>query len=185
MPPDGGGTGRVRASGRPFARNERHAYLRESGLDRGPLLELAREPGRPLTFEAIASSQEIPFRLAHGRDPEHIKVLIHGGPIVAATGEAARRRERETFEEDDDFERSLALLGHSSGAHDFSVHDLDAPFPEVAHLAEKGGRTGAAKIIEQARKEKLTLRRVAEGAKAFRRPLGVAQRSSTCCRSTR
>ncbi|MCX5144919.1 MULTISPECIES: Rrf2 family transcriptional regulator [unclassified Streptomyces] len=26
------------------------------------LLELAREPGRPLTCEAIASSQEIPFR---------------------------------------------------------------------------------------------------------------------------
>ncbi|MFJ9623844.1 NtaA/DmoA family FMN-dependent monooxygenase [Streptomyces sp. NPDC101181] len=106
---------------------------------------------------------------AHGRDPEHIKVFIHGGPVVAPTDEAARRREREIFEEDDDFERNLALLGRSFGAYDFSVHDLDAPFPDVAHLAEKGGRTGAAIILERAREEKLTLRQVASEANAFRR----------------
>ncbi|NEE47993.1 LLM class flavin-dependent oxidoreductase, partial [Streptomyces sp. SID8455] len=66
---------------------------------------------------------------AHGRDPDHIKVFIHGGPVVASTDEEARRREREIFEEDNDFERNLALLGRSFGAYDFSVHDLDAPFP--------------------------------------------------------
>ncbi|MER6188554.1 NtaA/DmoA family FMN-dependent monooxygenase [Streptomyces cyaneofuscatus] len=105
---------------------------------------------------------------AHGRDPDHIKVFIHGGPIVASTDEEARRREREIFEEDNDFERNLALLGRSFGAYDFSVHDLDAPFPDVAHLAEKGGRTGAARIIERAREQKLTLRQVAQEANAFR-----------------
>ncbi|AQW56415.1 FMNH2-utilizing oxygenase [Streptomyces hygroscopicus] len=106
---------------------------------------------------------------AYGRDPEHIKIFVHGGPVVAATDEAARHREREIFEEDNDFDRNLALLGRSFGAYDFSVHDLDAPFPDVAHLAEKGGRTGAAKIIARATREKLTLRQVAESVGEFRR----------------
>lgn len=106
---------------------------------------------------------------AYGRDPEHIKIFIHGGPVVAATDEAARRREREIFEEDDDFGRNLALLGRAFGAYDFSVHDLDAPFPDVAHLAEKGGRTGAARLIERARRENLTLRQVGSLVNEFHR----------------
>ncbi|MFE6717506.1 LLM class flavin-dependent oxidoreductase [Streptomyces albidoflavus] len=105
---------------------------------------------------------------AYGRDPEHIKIFIHGGPVVAATDEKARQREREIFEEDNDLGRNLALLGRSFGAYDFSVHDLDAPFPDVAHLAEKGGRTAAAKIIDRAKAESLTLRQVAESVNAFR-----------------
>lgn len=99
---------------------------------------------------------------AYGRDPDHIKIFIHGGPVVAATDEAARRREREITEEDDDLDRHLALLGRSFGAYDFSRHDLDAPFPDVAHLAERGGRTAAARIVERAATENLTLRQVAE-----------------------
>ena len=106
---------------------------------------------------------------SYGRDPDHIKIFAHGSPIVAATDEAAKRREREIFEEDDDFDRNLALLGRSFGAYDFSRHDLDAPFPDVAHLAEKGGRTGAARIIERAAAEKLTLRQVADSLGEFRR----------------
>ncbi|MFD4231250.1 NtaA/DmoA family FMN-dependent monooxygenase [Streptomyces sp. NPDC058545] len=105
---------------------------------------------------------------SYGRNPDHIKIFIHGGPIVAATDEKARRREREIFEEDNDLDRNLGLLGRSFGAYDFSAHDLDAPFPDVAHLAEKGGRTAAAKIIERAKAENLTLRQVAESANQFR-----------------
>ncbi|MFE4664447.1 LLM class flavin-dependent oxidoreductase [Streptomyces sp. NPDC056716] len=105
---------------------------------------------------------------AYGRDPDHVKIFIHGGPVVAATDEAARRREREIFEEDNDFDRNLALLGRAFGAYDFSVHDLDAPFPDVAHLAEKGGRTGANQLIARARQENLTLRQVAETVSEFR-----------------
>ncbi|WP_299534270.1 LLM class flavin-dependent oxidoreductase [uncultured Streptomyces sp.] len=106
---------------------------------------------------------------AHGRDPEHIKIFIHGSPVVAATDEAALRREREIHDEDNDFTRNLALLGRSFGAYDFSVHDLDAPFPDVAHLAEKGGRTGASAIIQRARENNLTLRQVADSLSEFRR----------------
>ena len=106
---------------------------------------------------------------AAGRDPEHLKIFIHGGPIVAATDDAARRREREIFAEDHDFARNLALLGRGFGAHDFSQYDPDAPFPDVAQLAERGGRTGAAKIIERAKRENLTLRQVVDSAAEFRR----------------
>lgn len=107
--------------------------------------------------------------VAYGRDPEHIKIFIHGGPVVAATDEEARRREREIFEEDNDLERNLALLGRGFGAYDFSGHDLDAPFPDIFHLAEKGGRTGATKLRERVREGNLTLRQVAESAGEFRR----------------
>ncbi|MFJ4641493.1 NtaA/DmoA family FMN-dependent monooxygenase [Streptomyces hygroscopicus] len=126
-------------------------------------------PGGPLE-QAREYYADIKRRTAaYGRDPEHIKIFIHGGPVVATTDEAARRREREIFEEDHDFDRNLALLGRSFGTYDFSVHDLDAPFPDVAHLAEKGGRTGAAKLIARAKAENLTLRQVAESLSEFRR----------------
>ncbi|MFE9868405.1 LLM class flavin-dependent oxidoreductase [Streptomyces sp. NPDC005506] len=105
---------------------------------------------------------------SYGRNPDHIKIFIHGGPIVAPSDEKAKRREREIFEEDNDLDRNLGLLGRSFGAYDFSAHDLDVPFPDVAHLAEKGGRTAAAKIIERAKAENLTLRQVAESANQFR-----------------
>jgi len=105
---------------------------------------------------------------AAGRDPEHIKIFIHGGPIVAATDEAARRREREIADEDNDFDRNLALLGRGFGAHDFGRYDPDGPFPDVAHLAERGGRTGATKLIERARRENLTLRQVVESVSDFK-----------------
>ncbi|MEV8610866.1 NtaA/DmoA family FMN-dependent monooxygenase [Amycolatopsis sp. NPDC051373] len=99
---------------------------------------------------------------AAGRDPDHIKIFIHGGPVVRGTDELARARAARISEEDNDFGASLALLGRAFGAHDFSSYDLDAPFPDVAHLAERGGRTGAAKIIERARTQKLSLRQVVE-----------------------
>ncbi|MFI5959413.1 NtaA/DmoA family FMN-dependent monooxygenase [Cryptosporangium sp. NPDC051539] len=105
---------------------------------------------------------------AAGRDPDHLKIFIHGGPVVAATDAAAREREREIFAEDNDFGRNLALLGRGFGAHDFSVYDPDGPFPDVAHLAERGGRTGATKIIERARRENLTLRQVVDTVNEFK-----------------
>ncbi|MEV0844538.1 NtaA/DmoA family FMN-dependent monooxygenase [Streptomyces sp. NPDC049954] len=163
----------------------------------GPL-NLSRSPqGRPVIFQAGVSEEgralaarvaegvyapggslrqareyyaDIKRRTAsHGRDPEHIKIFVHADPIVRPTDEKAGRREQEIREEDRDFERDLALLGRSFGAYDFSEHDLDAPFPEVGHLAEKGGRTGAAKIVERARAEGLTLRQVAALAGESRR----------------
>ncbi|HVW42467.1 MAG TPA: NtaA/DmoA family FMN-dependent monooxygenase [Amycolatopsis sp.] len=113
--------------------------------------------------DAKAYYADIKRRTAEaGRDPAHIKIFIHGGPIVRGTDEQAQRRAREIFDEDNDFSRNVALLGRSFGAHDFSQYDPDAPFPDVTHLAERGGRTNAAKIIERARAGGLTLRQVVE-----------------------
>ncbi|WP_033288941.1 NtaA/DmoA family FMN-dependent monooxygenase [Amycolatopsis jejuensis] len=97
-----------------------------------------------------------------GRNPDHIKIFIHGSPVVRGTDELAQQRADRIADEDYDFRASLALLGRAFGAHDFSQYDLDAPFPDVAHLAERGGRTGAAHIIAQAEERKLTLRQVVE-----------------------
>jgi FMN-dependent oxidoreductase (nitrilotriacetate monooxygenase family) len=119
-------------------------------------------PGGSLA-DAAAYYADIKARTAaYGRDPDHIKIFIHGSPIVRDTDEAARQRALEIIDEDNDFDRNVALLGRAFGAHDFSQYDLDAPFPDVAHLAEKGGRTGATKIIDKARAEGLTLRQVVE-----------------------
>ncbi|MFE9251264.1 LLM class flavin-dependent oxidoreductase [Streptomyces sp. NPDC007088] len=163
----------------------------------GPL-NLARSPqGRPVIFQAGVSEEgrDLAARVAegvyapggsleqareyyadvkrrtasHGRDPEHIKIFVHADPVVRATDEKAGRREQEIREEDRDFARNLALLGRSFGAYDFSGHDLDAPFPDIGHLAEKGGRTGAARIIQRARAENLTLRQVVESVGESRR----------------
>jgi FMN-dependent oxidoreductase (nitrilotriacetate monooxygenase family) len=99
---------------------------------------------------------------AAGRNPDHVKIFIHGGPVVGGTDADAQRRADEIAAEDYNFEASVGLLGRAFGAHDFSQYDYDAPFPDVAHLAERGGRTGAAKIIARAKTENLTLRQVVE-----------------------
>ncbi|WP_435156762.1 NtaA/DmoA family FMN-dependent monooxygenase [Amycolatopsis sacchari] len=120
--------------------------------------------------EAKAYYADIKRRTAAaGRNPDHIKIFIHGGPVVRGTDSDAERRAREIFDEDNDFDASLALLGRAFGAHDFGQYDLDAPFPDVAHLAERGGRTGAAKIIERARAGGLTLREVVQTFQEYRR----------------
>ncbi len=97
-----------------------------------------------------------------GRDPQHVLIFTGATPVVAGTDDEAHRRSREIFEEDNDFDRKLGFLGRSFGAYDFSRHDLDAPFPDVAHLAEKGGRTAGQAIVDRAAAENLTLRQVVD-----------------------
>jgi len=93
-----------------------------------------------------------------GRNPDHVVILMGARPVVADTDERAFQRARDEYEADNQFERKLAAFGRSFGAHDFSRHDLDAPFPDVGELAERGGRTNAQKIISHARENNLTLR---------------------------
>ncbi|MGF7233713.1 MAG: NtaA/DmoA family FMN-dependent monooxygenase [Frankia sp.] len=99
---------------------------------------------------------------AAGRNPEHVLIFLGANPIIAGTDEGAQRLSREIFEADNDFDRKLASLGRGFGAYDFSQHDLDAPFPDVAALAEKGGRTRGHEIVRRARADGLTLRQTVE-----------------------
>jgi alkanesulfonate monooxygenase SsuD/methylene tetrahydromethanopterin reductase-like flavin-dependent oxidoreductase (luciferase family) len=124
-------------------------------------------PGGSLT-EAQAYHADIKQRAAAlGRDPDHIIILIGASPVVADTDERARERDREIYEEDNDFDRKLAFLGRSFGAYDFTQHDLDEPFPDLTHLTERG-RRGGADLVRRAREQGLTLRQVAEAASEYR-----------------
>jgi FMN-dependent oxidoreductase (nitrilotriacetate monooxygenase family) len=93
-----------------------------------------------------------------GRNPDHVLIFLGASPVVANSDAAALQLARDVFESDNDFARKLGQFGRSFGAYDFSQHDLDAPFPDVGDLAERGGRTNAQKIIDQARAQHLTLR---------------------------
>lgn len=95
---------------------------------------------------------------AIGRDPAHLLVFLGAQPVVAGTDAEAHRLSREIFDADNDFPRKLAAFGRAFGAYDFSTHDLDAPFPDVAGFAERGARTRGGEIVRRAREEGLTLR---------------------------
>lgn len=95
---------------------------------------------------------------AVGREWDDLVILVGASPVIAATDAEAQSLAREIYEADNDFDRKLAAFGRAFGAYDFSVHDLDAPFPDLAAEAEKGGRTRGTKILERAREGGLTLR---------------------------
>ena len=97
-----------------------------------------------------------------GRDPEHVVIFTGASPVVGDTDDEAARLSRDIYEADNDFDRKLGFLGRAFGAYDFSQHDLDAPFPEVGHLAEKGGRTRGLELVRCAKEQGLTLRQVVE-----------------------
>jgi FMN-dependent oxidoreductase (nitrilotriacetate monooxygenase family) len=119
-------------------------------------------PGGSLA-EARAYYADIKRRAAgRGRDPDHVVIFTGASPVVAGTDDEAARLSREVYEADNDFGRKLGFLGRAFGAYDFSQHELDAPFPDVAHLAEKGGRTRGLELVAQAKEQNLTLRQVVE-----------------------
>jgi FMN-dependent oxidoreductase (nitrilotriacetate monooxygenase family) len=104
---------------------------------------------------------------ALGRNPDHIVIMPNGAPVVAETDEAAQARSREIYEEDNDFDRKLGFLGRAFGAYDFRPHDLDAPFPDLSHLTERGGRRGI-DLVNQAHENGWTLRQAVEVASEYR-----------------
>lgn len=105
---------------------------------------------------------------ALGRNPDHVVIFIGAAPVVGATDAEAHALSREIYEADNDFDRKLGFLGRAFGAYDFSRHDLDAPFPDVSHLAEKGGRTHGAEIVARAQEQNLTLRQVVEQVSEYK-----------------
>ncbi len=119
-------------------------------------------PGGTLE-EAQAYFSDIKRRAAAlGRDPEHVLIFTGASPVVGSTDAEAEQLSRDIYEADNDFDRKLGFLGRAFGAYDFSQHDLDAPFPDVAHLAEKGGRTRGLELVSRAREQGLTLRQVVD-----------------------
>ena len=117
---------------------------------------------------AQAFHADIKARAAsYGRDPNHVVIFVGASPVIAETDKAAQVRAREIYEEDNDFDRKLAALGRSFGAYDLRQHDLDAPFPDLTHLTERGGRSGA-ELVKRAKQNGWTLRQTVEAVSAFR-----------------
>jgi FMN-dependent oxidoreductase (nitrilotriacetate monooxygenase family) len=156
----------------------------------GPLNIARSKQGQPVIFQAGDSEQgrdlgaaigegifthaaslqagqafyaDIKFRAAaKGRDPDQIVVLPGVSVVVGDTDAEAREIERELQLADHDFDRALGELGRPFGWHDFRQYDLDAPFPDVLHGAERSFRTQAEKIVSLARAGNLTLRQTVQ-----------------------
>ncbi len=108
--------------------------------------------------EAQAYHADIEQRVAAaGRNPNHVVIFSSASPVVAPTDAQAQTRAREIYEEDNDFDRKLGFLGRVFGAYDFSEHDLDAPFPDLTHLTERGLGAGA-ELVQRAKENAWTLR---------------------------
>jgi FMN-dependent oxidoreductase (nitrilotriacetate monooxygenase family) len=99
---------------------------------------------------------------AKGRDPDDMLVLPGITVFVGDTDDEGREIERQTQLADHDFDRALAELGRPFGWHDFRQYDLDAPFPDVLHAAERSFRTQAEKIVRLARDNNYTLRQTVQ-----------------------
>jgi FMN-dependent oxidoreductase (nitrilotriacetate monooxygenase family) len=100
--------------------------------------------------------------IAKGRNPDHIIVMPGVRVFVGDTDAQAREIEHDLQVADQDFDRALGELGRPFAWHDFRQYDLDAPFPDVLHVAERGFRTQAEKIVQLARDQGYTLRQTVE-----------------------
>ena len=92
-----------------------------------------------------------------GRDPDEMVIMPSMLPVIADTDEEAQEL-REAREGAKSFEKSLAEFGRPYGWHDFSQYDPDAPFPDVAQYAARGGATMTKRLEEVAREQGLSLR---------------------------
>lgn len=95
---------------------------------------------------------------AHGRDPEHLKVMPGAFVVVADTLAQARQRKTllDSLVHPDSGISSLSvLLGH-----DVSACDLDGPLPDIPETNDS--KSQREKILRRAREENLTVRELAQ-----------------------
>ncbi|MBM7774932.1 FMN-dependent oxidoreductase (nitrilotriacetate monooxygenase family) [Actinokineospora baliensis] len=134
----------------------------EEGRDLGAAIAEVIFTHAPTLEKAQAFRTELRERAAaKGRDPEHVLILPGIGLIIADTDEEARAKEDARLGAKS-FDRALKELGRPFGWHDFTQYDLDAPFPDVAHLGERSFRTQAEGITKLAKDNAFTLRQVVE-----------------------
>ena len=156
---------------------------------RGPLNIKRSQQGQPVIFQAGASEDGrnfaarraeaifcSPQTLAEaqeyyrdvkarargfGRNPQHVLILPGIAPLVGDTSEHAEALYQELAGLAS-LETGLGFLARSFNDHDFSVYDLDAPFPDVASLGWKSNQSSSLRILAQVREGDLTLRQIAQ-----------------------
>ncbi|MET3578656.1 alkanesulfonate monooxygenase SsuD/methylene tetrahydromethanopterin reductase-like flavin-dependent oxidoreductase (luciferase family) [Mesorhizobium robiniae] len=127
------------------------------------------------TFEeAKAFYTDLKGRLAtYGREPDDIKIMPGVAPIVAAT-EAEARAKHEELQELIPDDVGVALLSSYLSISDLWRYPLDGPLPELP--ASEGMQSRQALIIEQSRRDKLSIRQLARhfaGARGHWRVVGT------------
>lgn len=98
--------------------------------------------------------------VAQGRSASDVKIFPGIGPIVAETQDEAEKKYdiiRNLITIDD----ALAYLGRFFDHHDFSVYDLDAPFPELGEIGKNSFRSTTDRIKQRAKDKNQTLREAA------------------------
>ena len=156
---------------------------------RGPL-NIKRSPqGQPVIFQAGASEDgrafaarraEVIFTHAEtledgqayyadvkaraagvGRNPDEVHILPGFAPIVGDTEEEAEALYQQLAGLES-LETGFGFLSRTFNDHDFRQYDLDAPFPDVAHIGVDSQQSASLRILKQVRDEQLTLRRVVQ-----------------------
>jgi FMN-dependent oxidoreductase (nitrilotriacetate monooxygenase family) len=156
---------------------------------RGPL-NLKRGPqGQPVIFQAGASDdgrnfaakradaifaaastfeegqsyyQDVKERArGFGRDPEKLLVLPGIAPLIGNTDAHAEEKYR-ALADLESLETGFGFLSRTFNDHDFRQYDLDAPFPDVAHIGKNSQQSGSNRILNDVRAENLTLRQVVQ-----------------------
>jgi FMN-dependent oxidoreductase (nitrilotriacetate monooxygenase family) len=155
---------------------------------KGPLNIARSAQGQPVIFQAGASEDGINFAskradaifVGHndiaeaqsyyrdvkrraagfGRNPDELLILPGIRPVIGKT-EAEAEQKYQEFMSLVSIENALRMLGRPFNDHDFSVYELDAPFPDVEHLGTNSQQSATLKITRAAREENLTLRQVA------------------------
>ncbi|MCU1692343.1 MAG: FMN-dependent oxidoreductase, nitrilotriacetate monooxygenase family [Frankiales bacterium] len=134
----------------------------DEGRDLGASIADAVFTHAPTLERARAFRDDLRARAAaKGRDPEEVLIVPGIYPVIADTDEQARAEEAAILGAKS-FDKGLAELGRPFGWHDLSQYDLDAPFPDVAHLGARSFRTQADAITRNAQEGGLTLRQVVQ-----------------------
>jgi len=156
---------------------------------RGPL-NIKRTPqGQPVIFQAGASEDGRNFAAARaeaifchaetvaesqayyadvkarakgfGRNPDELFILPGIATIIGDTDEDAEAKYQELAALES-LETGFGFLSRTFNDHDFRRYDLDAPFPDVAHIGLKSQQSATLRILEWVRAEHLTLRQVVQ-----------------------
>ncbi|MBV9251943.1 MAG: LLM class flavin-dependent oxidoreductase [Acetobacteraceae bacterium] len=98
-----------------------------------------------------------------GRSPEHLKVLP-GALVVVGKTAAEAREKKELLDSLVHSDSGLASLSIALGV-DASKFDLDGPLPEIPETNQS--KSGRQRMIERARRDKLTVRQLAQIAGAY------------------
>ncbi|WP_311268139.1 LLM class flavin-dependent oxidoreductase [Sphingobium sp. WCS2017Hpa-17] len=181
---------RDRATGTFLDRSKQHR-LDHKGAHfsvAGPLALSRSKQGQPVIFQAgdssegrnlgaaiaegtFAASQDFEAGRAYyadlkaraaalGRNPDLIKVLPGLVPTIAETDEEAQAIAA-AAQGALDIGKLLTQVGRAFNYHDFSVYDLDAPFPDLSGVTLNSYKGQAERFIRVAAEEKLTLRQAA------------------------